>query len=460
MGSGPVLTQIIGIFTIPIITRLFDPDVFGEFSAIMSIVAPIGVLICLGYESSIVLANKKRDAIDLFVLCVLITLFITFLSLLIVSYYYYYFPESITKKVNSKFLLIIPVFLFFGGFTQSLRYLNVRDKNFGTISLANVTSTSFEKFFIIFFGFILNASSFILLIGSLVDSIIRPIIYSFKTINKELLVLVRETKLKDLKNLVIKYKKFPLYILPTNLFARLTKDIPVLMFLFFFTSYEVGLYAFGEVFYQKEANSKSKSLDFLKQLLKFNFWIGLFPFVVLAIFGDIIFTVFLGSEWTEAGTYSQVLSFLIFIRFITSFSSYLAITENKQEYLFWLNIISLAVTILGIAIGGYLENIYISLVIISFFNGLNYGIIGFWIIKLRGLEFKSVLKLFKKPFLIMLIIAIVLISFKLIFLKSSISFIALTIILFFIPYFIFFLKENKNFMNLKFKNQLLKRIIN
>lgn len=470
IASGPLLTQIFGLLTIPIISRLFQPESFGEFAALMAFITPLGVCICFGYESSIILPKKKKDAISLFVLCLFSTFFFTILSVLL-AVNYNYFPDLITSKFNPKYFLFAPLFLFFGGVSHSLRYLNMRDKNFGLISSASVISTSLEKVFIISSGFFGNVSSLFLIGGSIVDSIFRPLVYSFKTVNKELFYFISKTKFSDLINLAREYKKFPFYILPTNLFARFSKDIPILLFLFFFSSFEVGLYTFalrilflpisllsnsiGEVFFQKESSSKTKSLVFLKQLLKFTFWIGLFPFVILAIFGDQIFELVIGASWKDAGSYSQILSFLVFMRFITSLSSYLAITENKQEYLLSLNIISFVLTTIGITIGGYFNNIYISLGLISFLNGLNYGIIGFRIIKFRGLEFKSVLGLFKKPFLIMLIIAIVLTSFKLV-LKLSFPFITLIIILLFIPYFIFFLKENKTFLNIKFNNHILK----
>lgn len=463
--TGTFVTQLLGLLTIPVISRLFQPETFGEYAAVMALITSLGVGICAGYESSIVLPDKKKDSVSLFVLCILSTLLFTMLSSLLV-FNYNYLPTVVIDKFNPKYLLLAPLFLFFGGVSHSLRYLNMRDKNFGLISSALVVSTSLEKVFVICYGFIGNISSLTLIGGSVLDSVARPIVYSFKVVNKELFSLVAQTKFSDLKKVAIRYRKFPLFILPTNLFARFSKDVPILLFLYFFSSYEVGLYTFafrililpislfsnsiGEVFYQKESSSTDKSCDLVKDLLKLTFWIGLFPFVILAMFGDVIFEFALGPLWKEAGTYSQILSFLVFMRFITSISSYLAITENKQEYLFTLNIMSFVLTILGIAVGGYLNSILLSLGIVSLLNGLNYGIVGFRIIKLRGVKYIEVLNLFKKPMLLMLLFVTLLLCIELV-LNLSILLIILSVALFSVPYFVVLLKENTNILTLDLK---------
>ncbi len=55
MASAPLCTQILSVILMPIITRLYIPDVYGTFQLFFSIVMPIAVFVCLGYSGSIVL---------------------------------------------------------------------------------------------------------------------------------------------------------------------------------------------------------------------------------------------------------------------------------------------------------------------------------------------------------------------------------------------------------------------
>ena len=61
----PILTQFIGLFLLPIITRLYDPYEFGLFNTFSSITAFLGVFSTLAYHSSILLPKNKKDAIYL-----------------------------------------------------------------------------------------------------------------------------------------------------------------------------------------------------------------------------------------------------------------------------------------------------------------------------------------------------------------------------------------------------------
>ena len=60
--SGTLLAQLIGFFTLPIITRIYSPNAFGEFSLFVAVLGPIGMIITMGYELAILKPKKDKDA--------------------------------------------------------------------------------------------------------------------------------------------------------------------------------------------------------------------------------------------------------------------------------------------------------------------------------------------------------------------------------------------------------------
>ena len=109
-------------------------------------------------------------------------------------------------------------------------------------------------------------------------------------------------------------------------------------------------------FFQNISELKNEKvlLDFVfKNLVIFSI-----PILLIAILGEDIF-FFLGSQWSEAGIYAQILSLFLFVKFITIPSNYLMLKFEKQEYSIILNITSLLVSIASLTIGG-VKNMYLS----------------------------------------------------------------------------------------------------
>ena len=56
--GGTVIAQIIGIITVPIISRFFGPEAYGTAALFTSITGVISVICCWRYELAIVVPEK------------------------------------------------------------------------------------------------------------------------------------------------------------------------------------------------------------------------------------------------------------------------------------------------------------------------------------------------------------------------------------------------------------------
>lgn len=62
LSAGVVVSQAIALFTSPIISRIYDPQVVGDFSLILSNSTIIGTIICMGFLSAIMLPPEDEQA--------------------------------------------------------------------------------------------------------------------------------------------------------------------------------------------------------------------------------------------------------------------------------------------------------------------------------------------------------------------------------------------------------------
>ena len=67
--TGATIAQIIPVLVSPVITRLYGPADFGLLAVFTSITSIIAVIVCLRYESAIVLASSDEEAANVFGLC-------------------------------------------------------------------------------------------------------------------------------------------------------------------------------------------------------------------------------------------------------------------------------------------------------------------------------------------------------------------------------------------------------
>ena len=96
--TGSTLSQAISIAVSPILTRLYKPEDFGLYAIFVAIITIIGTIASGRYELAIILPKKEEDAINIFGLGILITIFMTVLTAILV----FVFNDSIVYLLNNQ----------------------------------------------------------------------------------------------------------------------------------------------------------------------------------------------------------------------------------------------------------------------------------------------------------------------------------------------------------------------
>lgn len=468
MSSAPIVTQMISFVLMPIIARLYSPNLFGLFNVFASLIGPLLSFSNLGYHHAIVLPKKDQDAVVLvygnLAISIIVSIFILFIVLLI--------PESIWFNLNihslRKFWWTIPVTILLHGVNISFSGWNQRKTNYNVIAASRVLNAIVNKGYLIIFGLAGYATTGSLILGSLIG-VAAMTLLQMSFFSKKTLFFSRY---KEVISTLKKYKKFPLFIMSSDLVYRITSAVIFILLVSYFSETVAGYYgmaimitavpsiligtSIGEVFYQKAATEKNaeNSNEIYIQLFSKLVKISIFPFIILAIISNELFIIFLGAEWQQAGIYTQILCFQMFIAFIMSPILSLAKVYNKQEYSLIEQILILIMSLAAIIIGGTLNNINIAIALLSLLTGCVTLFFGLLIFYVTNVSSKKIIGIMMKYTFYCVPLVLPLVIVKSFYSSSNIGILIVGFFCFVIHYAIL-LKTDKDLSSL-FKNTITK----
>ena len=416
MASAPLCTQILGIILMPIVTRLYTPEVYGVFTLFGSILMPICIFATMGYSGSIVLPQREEVASNMLCISIVSTVLITVLTIPLI----WFGSELIFRLLKAPelgvYIWVLPISVFVYGLHLSLRSWNVRMKQFGRIAISRISFAVVNKGFLIGAGFSGFATAGSLIIGGIVGSMTMSGILGGRIWQESGQLFKRSIRWRTIVQGIKRYRKFPMYILWTDLVSRLASLMVVFLFSFYFSKSVVGYYGLGvavlsipatfigssivDVFYQKVAAARREGerSSLVENLFKQMTWMSMLPFLVLAIIGDSLFAFVFGANWSDAGVYSQILSFQMFISFIMGPAIVLVNILEKQEFGLVIHIATTITSFISIMVGGFFDNIYLALSLFSLFSGLIIFGIGLLMLQFAGLPLSKVFSILFKCF--------------------------------------------------------------
>jgi len=354
--TGTTLSQAITIAMAPILTRIYTPSDYGLLGIYMSVTVILYVFVNLQYSQAILLTESKEEEDNVVFLCFTISIFYTICITAFLLLLHFFEFSFFTNAKLGYWLFLIPISIFLNGNnTLGFKLLN-KYKKYKGLSISQIISSITTVFFSLILGWMYQSYEG-LLIGFLLGQLSKlvVIIIYIKNVNFNKKNITK----KSLKFVIKKYKKFPIFSIPTEFLYGWTDQLPV----YFFNSYGsttiIGHFnygkrmvslpisfitaAVGNVFAQKAAEQYSETgeceklfIDTLKILS-----LSILPFfILLGFFAPVIFGFVFGSEWRRAGEFVQILIPMFYLKAIVSPLSYMYIIKNKQDEDLILHLIS------------------------------------------------------------------------------------------------------------------------
>lgn len=370
--NGTIIAQAINILMSPVLSRLYLPGDYGNYSSIVAIVAITSIIATLKFDLAIM--DKENDKV---------------------------------KTKNTYYLamisnLIISVIVMMLGIIISVLELNILDMTISksiiigiitflsaTNTIVNVWLNKYDAYKVIRNNRIIHSITYAvtLIVGGifkldylgLIISLMASYIVQFVYVYAYLFGNTDFNNYKLNKTEIIsqfkKYRKFPKYQMPALLLNSASTQLPIIMFTELISSTVSGWYAMtvkiinlpmtivgqamGDIYF-KEA-SEIKSRDGMERLKQFTYntykkllVLGIIPIGLLIGYGDILFKFVLGEEWYMAGIYAMILAPWYYVVFVTSPLTHIFVILDKQKNNLILNIMFLLSRIISIVLGIYL----------------------------------------------------------------------------------------------------------
>lgn len=382
--TGTTIAQALPILLSPVFSRIFTPDDFGMFALFISIASAFAVVAGGRYEGAVMLPRSDREAANLVDLALRITVFISIglALLLVVSEVFIWDHFTIAPDMRT-WLLILPLFVFLYGITQTLTNWFVRRKQFRKVATARVIQSIGTNGGMVALGFMGLAGWGIFwsnLIGLTLLAVF--LLAGFAGPYRKLQVHVTPNRRKKF---AAKYRDFPLANGWQALIDMFQMNGIIYLIFAFFSSAVTGLYSFAyrilmapmnfvgasiaQVFYQKASEAWFQGQDIrplIRKTMTFSALLIAPVLLALVLAGPQIFAFVFGEEWRVAGEYSRILAPWFCLDFVRAPISQVPMIAGKirkmLSFTFTGNLILVLVMIAG---GLLLKDIRITFMILS-----------------------------------------------------------------------------------------------
>ncbi len=345
--TGSTVAFAISFLIIPVISRIYNPDEYGNFQVMLSLLTALSVVGSLKYETAIVLTANQKERNDLFTLCLILLCGTTIILGVIFFTMGHFILELLDAEVLKPYILYMILLFFFIGLFQITRYNFIAEKKYGQLSINNVINSIIMNGGKVGFGYLKPVFSSLFwghFAGMAVASVYSFFIVQFSV----------KTTFSALKNVAVKYRRFFIFEMPGVFLLSLTVKLPIFLIAKYHGSDAAGLYAMAaliidapldliaksvkEVFYksaaEKALSNKADLKTFFTQNIKVLGSIGLLATLFIIFGGEMLIDLVLGKNWEQVGWMIKILILAKIFHFVSNVTaSALRIIDSQNLYL-------------------------------------------------------------------------------------------------------------------------------
>ena len=335
LAGGTLISQVIVLATLPMITRLYNPEEYGTYSVYISILGILLMLVSLSYENAISLPKEDRSALSLLSLAMRLCLIISVLCGIGI----YFLRDRLGEWLHEAHMppaeLIFAGVLIAGAY-QIVTWWAVRKKYFKAMAMAKCSQSAGQV------GTQLSLSTLHwgalgLIIGEIIGRFLA-LIQQMRLWRKDTRAIAFEPSWKEVRENAIRYRRFPFLSLPSGLLNSLGLYLPAILFAFFYDPHVAGWFALGQrllgspmtlittsisnVYLSNSSeylnHSPHKLYGLFVKTLKNVFLIGLAIVIVFIAIPPEVYAFVFGEEWFHSGRFIRILAFMYLGQFVAN----------------------------------------------------------------------------------------------------------------------------------------------
>ncbi|WP_292521937.1 oligosaccharide flippase family protein [Methanoculleus sp.] len=353
LGSGTAVAQLIGIVTMPIITRLYTPADLGVLAVYSSVLAIFGVGATLRYEFAYALPKENDDAINLFGLSLILLCLTTAGFALILLFGRDLLVNTFDLGAIEQYIWFLLIGFFGTGLYTTLNYWAVRQRDYKRITYTKINQGAGGSLCKVLLG-ILAFGPVGLIIGHIISQVagITTLARAMWKKERKNLKVISWSRMKSVAR---KYRSFPVFNFPASIVNTMSLQLPPLMLLALYDSEVVGFYALANMLVvlpgslisgsmgqaylgeaSKMARERSQELRSLYvRTLKHLFIISVPLIGIPALCTPFVTPFIFGGAWAEAGWYCWPLAGMVIANFVASPISHLQLYGYNRWILMW-----------------------------------------------------------------------------------------------------------------------------
>ena len=321
MMTGTLFGQILSIVLVPITTRLYGAEAYGDLAVLTSASSVFVSFLGFGLASAIMVEKTDEEAEQTYKMAVNLTNVLVVLIIMLlmgVSPWFQLLKSSLPYNV----MLIMVGFYVVTTNQVNMLYAWLNRKGRYNVLLFNpMISPMVNNGLAIILG-VIGFKGVGLYIGLLFSQFVT-LIHMFKNMDP----IRYRFRFCDIPEIVKRNKDFILYQYPASLMNTVVSNLPVQILSFCFGNTMVGYYSMAmkllnipsniisssmsRVYFKevsdKQREGKNSRLYTLK-MCKIITAIYLFPMAIIILLGDILIPFFLGGDWSNSVTYIKIMA--------------------------------------------------------------------------------------------------------------------------------------------------------
>lgn len=405
--SGNLLAILVGLASTPFIARIYSPEAYGLFAFFISVTQNLAIVSTLQLPRAFVLPEKESEfnvvfsstiGVTLVTVCIIAGVFVSFSDRI--------FAFTVMESAHRSLLAyLIPFAVLLYAVNDILRSWGVRRKYFTMNAITQLSSSMVSRGTTLIYGVATSGSSLGLIIGDLISKIIEGCYLGKRFWNGGSFKFAVPKK-NDIVKVLVRYKSYPIFLLPGIWIQAIITQLPVYFAVFFFDPASAGYYSFANsllnlpvnmlagslapVFLQKATDTFRRDPHDLGRIVTSLadklFLVGLFPMIMLMGFGDYLFRYLLGSQWVTSGVMASYMGIYFFFLVIHYPLVSMYRIFGKEHINLLTNLLALLLAATAWAVGVAHNDFMLGIILFSAGNAIFYLINIYIILKLSGLK--------------------------------------------------------------------------
>ena len=336
LASGSALAKLIGVLSLPVLTRLYTPSDFGIMAVFLALVQIVTPILTLRYGLAIPLARRDATAMNVVAVSVLTLVGLGAIMALILWANATPVLRLFSMEELAAWWWLIVAGCMGGAIYEILSYWATRRRSYKIVARTNVTQRLWGSLIKIGLGLISFGAGG-LMIGQVValSGGTLAMTQAFWTDFKRSIKHVRPSRMR---RIALLYGSFPIYRVPSQFLLQFAKQLPLIGFAYLYTPAITGALsvamstlllplgligtAMGNALYAEAAKlglkNRHKIYKMAKQTQLRLFFASVGPALVLFVFGPQLFALILGQEWEMAGHFASILAAVTVFQFTSA----------------------------------------------------------------------------------------------------------------------------------------------